>query len=155
MARILVVDDEPSIVRLVTTTLRGRGHTVHEAHDGQEALDQTRLLEPDLIVLDIMMPVMDGREVRRRLLADPKTRAIPVIHLSAVGDFDEQLHAMDEVEGGFTDYFTKPFAPRELADRVDQVLDPETREKAARDAHAKEAKLRTIVDIMHKKRDSD
>ena len=84
-ARILVVDDEPSIVKLVKTTLEGRGYVVDEAFDGQEAIVQAKLHKPDLILLDIMMPRMDGTEARKRLLADPETKDIPVIHLSAVG----------------------------------------------------------------------
>lgn len=151
-ARILVVDDEPSIVRLVATTLRARGHEVFEASDGQEALDRAHELKPDLVILDIMMPRMDGREARKRLHADPETKNIPVMHLSAVGDFESQLHDM---EGGLVDYITKPFAPRELADRVDAYLDPARREKMMKDAGHKEAKLRTIVDIMHRAHDND
>lgn len=154
MAKILVVDDEPSIVKLVSTTLRAKGHTVYEAGDGEQAIADAVSLRPDLIVLDIMMPKMDGRQARKKLLEDPRTRGIPVIHLSAVGDYEEQMHAMEENEG-FTDYFTKPFAPRELADRVEAVLDPATREKAQREAHGKSAKLRTIVEIMHQKREGD
>ncbi len=155
MARILVVDDEPSIVKLVSATLRARGHTVYEASDGQQALADVKVLEPDLVILDIMMPSIDGREVRKRLLADPKTAKIPVIHLSAVGDFEGQLDAMEESTEGFTDYYTKPFAPRELADRVEEVLDPERRDRAARETQMKAGKLRTIVEIMHRERDSE
>ena len=151
-ARILVVDDEPSIVRLVSTTLRARGHEVFEASDGQEAVERALELKPDLILLDIMMPRMDGREARKRLHADPKTADIPVIHLSAVGDFESQLSDMQD---GLTDYITKPFAPRELADRVDAFLDPAQRDRARRDAAHKTGKLRTIVDIMHRSHDSD
>lgn len=154
MARILLVDDEPSIVKLVATTLRGRGHIVFEASDGYEALSDAKTLAPDLILLDIMMPGIDGREVRKRLLAEKDTKDIPVIHLSAVGDFQDQLEAMEGDEG-FTDYFTKPFAPRELADRVDEVLDPKTRERAERETRQKQGKLRTIVEIMHRNHDTD
>ena len=150
-ARILVVDDEPSIVKLVSATLRARGHEVFEASDGVEALDKAGVLKPDLIILDIMMPRMDGREVRKRLHKDPKTADIPVIHLSAVGDFENQLEAMED---GLTDYFTKPFAPRELADKVEAFLDPAKRERAKGEAHMKAGKLRTIVEIMHRDHDA-
>lgn len=151
-ARILVVDDEPSIVRLVSTTLRARGHEVFEASDGLEALEKAAELKPDLILLDIMMPRMDGREARKRLHADPKTANIPVIHLSAVGDFENQLEAMQD---GLTDYVTKPFAPRELADRVEAFLNPEMRERARKEAAGKTRQLGTIVDIMHRRHDAD
>lgn len=150
MARILVVDDEPSIVKLVSTTLRARGHTVFEAYDGVEALEKAFQLKPDLILLDIMMPRLDGRETRKRLKADPKTAKTPVIHLSAVGDFESQLEGMED---GLTDYVTKPFAPKELADHVEDFLDPAKRDQAGRLAHQKTGKLRTIVGIMHRERD--
>jgi DNA-binding response OmpR family regulator len=149
MARILVVDDEPSIVKLVSTTLRGRGHTVYEAYDGVEALEKAFELKPDLILLDIMMPRLDGKETRKRLKADPRTADTPVIHLSAVGDFESQLEGMED---GLTDYFTKPFAPRELADHVEDFLDPVKRESAKRLAAQKTGKLRLFTEIMHRDR---
>jgi CheY-like chemotaxis protein len=150
MARILVVDDEPSIVKLVKTTLVGRGHTVDEAFDGVEAIAQAKLHHPDLILLDIMMPRMDGTEVRKRLLADPVTKDIPVIHLSAVGDYDKQRQALNE---GATDYIVKPFTPSDLADRVADNLDPKKREQMAKEHHQKSAQLRTITDIMHRSKE--
>ena len=151
MPTILAVDDEPSIVRLVTATLEKRGYTVIPAYDGEEALAKLKNHHIDLVLLDIMMPHIDGREVRKRLLADPATRDIPVIHLSAVGDFEQQLNA---VEGGATDYITKPFAPADLVDRVKGFLDPARREQILKEHKAKEAKLRTMVEIMHRKRES-
>jgi CheY-like chemotaxis protein len=150
MARILVVDDEPSIVKLVATTLRARGHTIFEAVDGVEAIEKAQELKPDLILLDIMMPRMTGIEARKKLHEDPKTKDIPVIHLSAVGDFEKQLESMED---GLTDYFTKPFVPKELAQHVEDFLDPAKRDAAARLAHQKTGKLRTIVGIMHRDRD--
>jgi len=149
-ARILVVDDEPSIVKLVRTTLEARGYIVDEAFDGQEAIVQAKLHKPDLILLDIMMPRMDGTEARKRLLADPETKEIPVIHLSAVGDFDKQRQALDE---GATDYVVKPFAPRELADHVADMLDPKKREQMMKERSKKSAQLRTITDIMHRSKE--
>jgi two-component system, OmpR family, alkaline phosphatase synthesis response regulator PhoP len=149
MARILVVDDEPSIVKLVSATLRARGHTTFEAHDGVEAIEQAKALKPDLILLDIMMPRMTGTEARKRLHEDPSTAKIPVIHLSAVGDFERQLESMED---GLTDYITKPFVPKDLANHVEDFLDPAKREQAQRLAHQKTGKLRTIVEIMHRER---
>ena len=149
--RILVVDDEPSIVRLVKATLDSKGYDVVEAFDGQEALVQVKLHKPDLILLDIMMPRMDGNEVRKRLLADPDSRDIPVIHLSAVGDYDTQRLALSE---GVTDYIVKPFTPSDLAERVSDMLDPRKREQVARDRAHKSAQLRTITDVMARKRES-
>jgi len=150
-ATILVVDDEPSIVRLVTATLESKGYEVIPAYDGEEALVKVKHHRPDLIILDIMMPHMDGREARKRLLDDPETAEIPVIHLSAVGDFEKQLNA---VEGGITDYVTKPFTPADLAERVKDILDPTKRELVLKEAKQKEARLRTMVEIMHRKRES-
>jgi DNA-binding response OmpR family regulator len=147
MARILVVDDEPSIVRLVKATLTARGHQVDEAFDGIEALAQVKTHKPDLILLDIMMPHMDGTEVRKRLLADKESKDIPVIHLSAVGDFEQQRKALAD---GATDYIVKPFSPSELGDRVNDMLDPKKREQMQKEHNQKSAQLRTITDIMHR-----
>ena len=149
-AKILVVDDEPSIVKLVTATLESRGYQVLQAHDGQEAIVEAKMHKPDLILLDVMMPHMDGNEARKRLLADPVTKDIPVIHLTAVGDFDKQREALAD---GVTDYIVKPFAPADLAHVVGDMLDPKKREAMARERAQKSAQLRTITDIMHRDRD--
>jgi len=149
-ARILVVDDEPSIVKLVKTTLEARGYDIVVAYDGMEAIVQAKLHKPDLILLDVMMPRMDGTEVRKRLLADPATNGIPVIHLTAVGDFDKQRQALNE---GATDYIVKPFTPADLAARVADTLDPKKREQMKKEHNQKSAQLRTITDIMHRSKE--
>lgn len=149
-AKILVVDDEPSIVKLVTTTLEARGYTVFPAYDGRECLTEAKIHKPDLIILDVMMPHMDGLEARKQLLASPETADIPVIHLTAVGDFEQQLKASSK---GFTYYTTKPFTPKELAELVANMLDPKQREKLTAEQHSKEGQLRAIVDIMHRRKD--
>jgi DNA-binding response OmpR family regulator len=146
-ARILVVDDEPNIVKLVTATLKARGYTTYEAFDGHEAIVLAKLHKPDLILLDVMMPRMDGRETRKRLLEDPDTKSIPVVHLTAVGDFEQQRKALSE---GAVDYIVKPFAPAELGDRVAELLDPTKKDQVAREHNKKEGQMRTIVDIMHR-----
>jgi len=151
--KILAVDDEPSICRLVETALTGRGYEVVVARDGQEAMDKVALEHPDLIVLDIMMPKMDGREVRRKLAANPKTASIPVIFLSAVGDLDRQLDALEEDPKVVTEYHTKPFNPRELADFVDAVLDPSKADQLAASRAQHESRLRKMVEIMHRPKD--
>ena len=148
-AKILVVDDEPSIVKLVKATLESRGYTVITAFDGQEAIVEAKLHKPDLILLDVMMPHMDGTEARKRLLSDPVTKNIPVIHLTAVGDFDQQREALAD---GATDYIVKPFAPSELANVVADMLDPKKREAMAKERAQKSAHLRAITDIMHRDR---
>jgi DNA-binding response OmpR family regulator len=147
MARILVVDDEPSILKLVKATLEAKEYEVITADNGLDGIALARSSAPDLILLDVMMPQMDGTEVRKRLAADPKTSKIPVVHLSAVGDFQKQLDALDE---GAADYITKPFAPKDLQQRVADMLDPAKREQLARERAQKSGKTRTIVEIMRR-----
>lgn len=145
--KILAVDDEPSITRLVAAALTGRGFEVITASDGPEALDKAHFEKPDLIVLDIMMPRMDGREVRKRLAKDPVTKDIPVVFLSAVGDLNSQL---DTLEDSGSEYLTKPFSPRELADYVEAMLDPSRKDEFARQRSQQMGKLRKMVEIMHR-----
>ena len=146
-AKILVVDDEPSIVKLVTVSLGGRGYEIFQAFDGHEAIVQAKLHKPDLILLDMMMPGMDGTQTRKRLLADPQTKDIPVVHLTAVGDFDQQREALAD---GATEYVLKPFTPSDLAHLVADMLDPKKRGEMAKERAKKSAHLRTITDIMHR-----
>ena len=113
---ILVVDDEKNIVQLARLYLGREGFRVEEAHDGKEALDKARALNPDLIVLDIMMPEMDGLSVCRELR---KTSNVPVIILTARSDDVDKIVGL---EIGADDYLTKPFNPRELVARVKAVL---------------------------------
>jgi DNA-binding response OmpR family regulator len=148
--KILAVDDEESIRRLVSITLQNRGFVVDTAVDGEDAIDKIALSMPHLVVLDVMMPKMNGWEVRKRLRADPKTADLPIIILSAVGEFEAQLQGM---RSDNDNYLTKPFAPSELADLVESTLDPVKREQVVQDRHKKEAKLRAMVDIMHRSHD--
>ncbi len=148
--KILVVDDEPMVVKMVTDVLTQRGFEVISAPDGYQGLLDAIKDKPDLILLDVVMPGLDGHEVLARLRKDERTKDIPVIHLTAVGDFSKQLQAMED---GSTDYITKPIKPKDLADKVEAFLDPKKRKVADRDAHAKTGKLRAIVDIMNRDRD--
>ncbi len=150
--RILAVDDEASIRRLVTITLENRGFIVETANDGQEAIDKIAISKPDLVVLDVMMPKMTGWEVRNRLRADPKTADLPIIIASAVGEFESQLAGMESDQD---DYITKPFSPGALGDLVEGMLDPSKRAKAAGDHQKNKAKLKAMVDIMHRSHDND
>ena len=145
--RILVIDDEPMVIKMVTDALTGRGFDVTSAPNGYEGLIAAHNLGPDLILLDVVMPDIDGHEVARRLRKDERTKDIPIIHLSAIGDFDQQLAAMD---GGLSDYITKPIKSADLADRVEAFLDPKQREQADREAHQRAGRLRAITDIMHR-----
>jgi PleD family two-component response regulator len=145
--KILVIDDEPMVVKMVSDVLISRGHDVSTASEGYDGLLQAISEHPDLILLDVVMPGLDGHDVMKRLKKDERTKDIPVVYLSAIGDFNEQLHSMED---GSIDYITKPIKPSELADKVENYLDPARRAVAAREAHMKAGKLRTIVDIMHR-----
>ncbi len=113
---ILVVDDEARLVSLVETYLAQAGFRVVTASNGREALSVAERQEPDLIILDLMMPEMDGYEFMRRYRADNDT---PIILLTARVDSDEKVTGL---EAGADDYLTKPFRPRELMARVKTVL---------------------------------
>jgi len=113
---ILVVDDEKNIVQLARLYLGNEGFRVEEAHNGKQALEKARTVNPDLVVLDLMMPEMDGLTVCRELR---KTSNVPVIVLTARGDDVDKIVGL---EIGADDYMTKPFNPRELVARVKAVL---------------------------------
>jgi DNA-binding response OmpR family regulator len=113
---IMVVDDEARLVSLVETYLAQSGFRVVTASNGREALSVAERQEPDLIILDLMMPEMDGYEFMRRYRADHTT---PIILLTARVDSDEKVGGL---EAGADDYLTKPFRPRELMARVKTVL---------------------------------
>ena len=116
VARILVVDDEPNIREVVGLYLRRDGHTVISAADGEEALYLFRHSNPELVVLDLMLPKLNGFEVCRRMQSE---RRVPVIMLTAKGDEEERIVGLGV---GADDYVVKPFSPRELAARVTAVL---------------------------------
>jgi DNA-binding response OmpR family regulator len=113
---ILVVDDEKNIVQLARLYLGNEGFRVEAAYDGAQALEKARTVRPDLIVLDVMMPEMDGLSVCRELR---KTSNVPIIILTARGDDVDRVVGL---EIGADDYVTKPFNPRELVARVKAVL---------------------------------
>jgi len=117
--KILVVDDEPDAVELLEVNLKGAGYEVVSAHDGEEALTKARMTLPDLIILDLMLPEVDGMEVCKILRRDQKTAGIPIIMLTAkAAEIDRVLG----LELGADDYVTKPFSPRELLARLRAVL---------------------------------
>ncbi|MFI2200179.1 response regulator transcription factor [Streptomyces sp. NPDC020192] len=115
-ARILVVDDDPTVAEVVTGYLHRAGFDVDRADDGPTALTRAAAHRPDLVVLDLMLPGMDGLEVCRRMRDDGP---VPVIMLTARGDEDDRILGL---EVGADDYVTKPFSPRELVLRVESVL---------------------------------
>jgi len=116
MARVLVVDDDHTVREVVVSYLRAHEHDVVEAVDGESALSAMRDQPADLVVLDLMLPGIDGIEVCRRLRA---VSDVPVIMLTALGEETDRVAGL---EVGADDYVTKPFSPRELALRVDSVL---------------------------------
>src|SRR5512137_883495 len=117
--RILVVADEPETVELVEFNLRQAGFDVATASDGTEAIKKARAQLPGLIVLDLMLPEVDGLEVCKMLRRDPATVAIPILMLTAkAAEIDRVLG----LELGADDYVTKPFSPRELVLRVKALL---------------------------------
>ncbi len=117
--RILVVDDEPDAVELIKFNLKAAGFDVVTAADGDEALKKAKSLLPNLIILDLMLPEVDGLEVCKILRRDVKASAIPIIMLTAkAGEVDRVLG----LELGADDYVTKPFSPRELVLRVKRLL---------------------------------
>ena len=115
MPKILVVDDEQNIIEIVKFNLEREGYMVITAKDGITALQLARSEDPDLIILDIMLPEQDGLTVCRLLQQEQKTRGIPIIMVSARGD---ELDKILGLEMGADDYVTKPFSPRELVARV-------------------------------------
>lgn len=117
---ILVVDDEPDAVELIEFNLKNAGFVVKTAADGAEALVKARSILPGLIVLDVMLPEMDGFEICKLLRRDANTAAIPIIMLTAkAAEIDRVLG----LELGADDYLTKPFSPRELILRVKKLLE--------------------------------
>ncbi len=116
--KILVVDDQPDIVRLAKTKLTSEGFDVVEAYNGEEALEKVNSENPDLIILDVMMPKMDGWEVARRLKSSDTTKDIPIIMLTARGLGEESVDEFSQVE----EYYTKPFSPQGLAKLAKKLL---------------------------------
>jgi len=117
--KILVVDDEPEAVELVQFNLQTAGFSVATAATGAEALKKARTVMPDLIVLDVMLPELDGFEICKLLRRDPATSGVPILLLTArTAEIDRVLG----LELGADDYVTKPFSPRELILRVKKIL---------------------------------
>jgi two-component system phosphate regulon response regulator PhoB len=119
MERVLIVDDDPDIVKLVRYNLVHAGFNVEAASTGREALKLIHKLPPDLVVLDVMLPDVDGLEVCRMLRQQQPSRRIPILMLTAKG---EEIDRVVGFELGADDYVSKPFSPRELVLRVKSIL---------------------------------
>ncbi|WP_295446719.1 phosphate regulon transcriptional regulator PhoB [uncultured Thiodictyon sp.] len=119
MATILVVDDEPDIREVIRFALEGAGFRVLEAGHADDARRYLTAEQPDLILLDWMLPGRSGLELAQQLKLNPKTRAIPIIMVSARGEEQDRIQGLDT---GADDYIAKPFSPREMVARVNAVL---------------------------------
>jgi two-component system alkaline phosphatase synthesis response regulator PhoP len=117
--KILVIDDEEDILELLRFNLTKEGYQVCSASTGEEALSLARTEHPDLVLLDLMLPGIDGLEVARRLKADPLTRSVPIVMLTAKG---EESDIVTGLELGAEDYITKPFSRKVLVARLRAVL---------------------------------
>lgn len=117
--KILITDDDPVIIELLQVNLEFEGYDVITAADGLEAVERAARDTPDLVILDIMMPRMDGWTARAEMLKDPRTAEIPVIFLSARA---QQADLRKGYESGVAAYVTKPFEPVELLDLIEQIL---------------------------------
>jgi len=118
-SKILIVDDAVDTVELLKKRFRSEGYYTSEAYNGEEALDKVPEYNPDLIVLDVMMPKMDGYEVCQRLKSDEKTKYIPILMLTAKGEVEHKVKGLDI---GADDYMSKPFDYKELSARVRSLL---------------------------------
>ncbi|HDZ49641.1 hypothetical protein LCGC14_1438880 [marine sediment metagenome] len=117
--KIVLAEDEPQIARLIEFKLKKEGYQVIWKENGEEALKAIKADKPDLILLDIMMPVMDGYEVLRRVKEDENLKSIPVVMLTARAQEKDVVKGIDL---GAEDYITKPFHPAELLARVKRIL---------------------------------
>lgn len=120
MAKILVVDDEKDVVELLSFLLKKDGYQVVSAHNGIEALEKVDSEKPDLVLLDVMMPEMDGYTVQTKLMENPATRDIPVIILTAKG----QLKDVFAMSSNVAAYMAKPFDPKLLRQKIEESLKP-------------------------------
>jgi len=119
MTKVLVIDDEAPIRLLCRVNLEAEGMAVAEAADGPSGLERARAETPDVILLDVMMPGLDGWRVAEQLLDDPSTNRIPIVFLTARAEFRDRAKGLDI---GGVDYITKPFNPLELAPLVRDLL---------------------------------
>ncbi|HLI08480.1 MAG TPA: response regulator transcription factor [Ktedonobacteraceae bacterium] len=126
--KVLVVDDEENIQELIRLGLRYEGFQVESASDGQEGISAAQRLNPDLVILDLMLPGMDGLEVCRRLRANPTTQDVPILMLTAKDEVRDRVVGLDT---GADDYLTKPFEFDELVARVRAILRRQQRTQRA------------------------
>lgn len=119
MNKVLIVDDSPTVLEKIVTILQKHGLVVQVAHDGIEAIEMLKQYHPDIVVLDIVMPRMNGYELCRRLKGDPKTQDVPVVICSEKGEEFDRYWAMKQ---GADAYIAKPFQEKELLATIKQLL---------------------------------
>jgi hypothetical protein len=146
MPRILVVDDDVLIVSLIEKILAKTGFQIIKAYDGEEALEKVSREEPDLIILDIMMPKIDGLEVCRRIKSSEDTRLIPVVMLTSK-DFAEDI--ISGFESGADDYITKPFNPKEFVVRIKGLVDTRMYQHKRAEGEKLEALEKMVEGVAH------
>jgi two-component system, OmpR family, alkaline phosphatase synthesis response regulator PhoP len=130
--KVLIIEDERDIIGLVTHYLEPEGYRVTAVRDGAKGLLQIKSELPDLLILDIMLPEMDGLEICRRVRADSRTASLPIIMLTAKGEETDRVVGL---EVGADDYLTKPFSPKELVARVKALLRRAERREAEPDRY--------------------
>jgi CheY-like chemotaxis protein len=126
---VLVVDDEPDVLLLCRVNLEFEGYEVIEAADGEEAMERVRSARPDVVLLDVMMPKMDGWQVLAAIKEDPELADIPVVMLTAKVQDQDQIRGWSQ---GAADYITKPFSPLALSQVLQDVLETDPEEEARR-----------------------
>jgi DNA-binding response OmpR family regulator len=143
MTKVLVIDDEAPIRLLCRVNLEAEGMDVIEARDGPSGVEKARDERPDVILLDVMMPGLDGWRVAEQLFEDDRTIAIPIIFLTARAEFRDRARGLDI---GGVDYVTKPFNPIELAPLVQSLLDRLERGERDELRAEKLSELRSLMD---------
>jgi len=145
--RVLVIDDEAPIRLLCRVNLEAEGMSVLEAADGPSGLEKARAETPDVVLLDVMMPGLDGWRVAEELLDDPRTAAIPIVFLTARAELRDRARGIDL---GGIDYVTKPFNPVDLAPLVRNLLGRVARGERESLRHEKLTELRALLerDVM-------
>ena len=118
--RLLLVDDEPDLVQMVSVRLKAAGYEIATAYDGQEALEKVRQAQPDLMILDLMLPKLDGYKVCRLLKFDERTRVIPILIFTARAQVEDVTLA---TECGADAYLTKPFEAKALLAKIQELLE--------------------------------
>ena len=143
MTQVLVIDDEAPIRLLCRVNLEAEGMEVLEAADGPSGLEEAQAHQPDVVLLDVMMPGLDGWRVAEHLLDDERTNEIPIIFLTARAEVRDRARGID---AGGLDYVTKPFNPLELAPLVREVVARVERGEQEELRRAKIAELRAVID---------